>query len=745
MKIKLLITLCLLSSTDHIFAQNDFYSLESIQEIEIIFEEDDWAEILDGFYIAGDKERLLGTVTINGERLDSVGIRYKGFSSVSVDRKKNPFNIKLDYVSNQSYQGINKIKLGNVIHDPTFIREALSYEIARNYMPASQANFARVSVNGEFLGLYSNVEAVNKDFIADYFNSSSNAFFKGAPENLSFTGENANLGNNPGVDTTAYFPFYDKESDNGWTALVEFIQELNEEPDLISNSLNVDRALWMHAFNYVVVNLDSYIGYAQNYYLYQDDLGQFNTIPWDLNMSFGSFSITDASDNFDGVSLAAAKRLDPLAHFNSVSVQPRPLMRNLFENDRYRKMYLAHIRTILNEQFAQRQYVGRIAEIQSVIRSAVEADPNKFYETSGFDSNVNTTYTDLIQYPGITDLMDERYAYLDNYLGNKDMSLAVVNQASFAEPGSDLVIEVESNSVTTATIYFRENETQRWQELPMTATETDKWTGTLQLPASGVEYYVYGENDEIGIFSPARAAYEFHKVLPSISNQLPFNDVVINELMATQDFTQADEEGEYDDWIELYNTTAQNLNLAGLYLSDKPGQFDKWAFPDTILPADDYMIVWADEDGSQGPLHANFKLSAGGEHVYLGYADGTVIDSISFSEQEKDFTYGRLPNAVGPFGKLVPTFQSSNETSRVEEQESSDFFLYPNPVSEILTVESGMDGQATIILYNNLGQRLAQQEYSKFCRLNFSGYVSGIYFVTVLESTKQSTFRIIKQ
>ena len=84
-------------------AQSEFYSNNTIQEIKIYFEQSNWDELLDNLFVAGDEERLMGSVEINGERFDSVGIRYKGFSSVSVNRTKNPFNIKLNYLKDQQY------------------------------------------------------------------------------------------------------------------------------------------------------------------------------------------------------------------------------------------------------------------------------------------------------------------------------------------------------------------------------------------------------------------------------------------------------------------------------------------------------------------------------------------------------------------------------------------------------------------------------------------------------------------
>jgi len=87
---------------------------------------------------------------------------------------------------------------------PSFVREALSYEIARNYMPAGRANFAKLYINDEYWGLYTNVEAVNKDFLGNHFQSTDGAFFKCNPNELELFGENANLSNSPGTDIANY-------------------------------------------------------------------------------------------------------------------------------------------------------------------------------------------------------------------------------------------------------------------------------------------------------------------------------------------------------------------------------------------------------------------------------------------------------------------------------------------------------------------------------------------------------------
>ena len=100
---------------------------------------------------------------------DSVGVKYKGNSTYNANNAKNPINIALDYVqANQDYQGFRTIKLSNGQKDPSFVREVLSYEIARKYMKAPQSNYAEVHINGVYHGLYVNTESINSDFQNDY-------------------------------------------------------------------------------------------------------------------------------------------------------------------------------------------------------------------------------------------------------------------------------------------------------------------------------------------------------------------------------------------------------------------------------------------------------------------------------------------------------------------------------------------------------------------------------------------------
>lgn len=141
--------------------------------------------------------------------------------------------------------------------------------------------------------------------------------------------------------------------------------------------------------------------------------------------------------------------------------------------------------------------------------------------------------------------------------------------------------------------------------------------------------------------------------------------VVINELMADNDNIIADPQGEYDDWLELYNRTDSAVLLTGMYLSDQEDEPTKWAFPEnTEIPANGYLIVWLDDDvdAAEG-LHANFKLSKGGEVALFVDTDANgnqVLDSITFGEQETDVAFGRLPDGTGDFQIVQATPGAQN-------------------------------------------------------------------------------------
>ena len=149
------------------------------------------------------------------------------------------------------------------------------------------------------------------------------------------------------------------------------------------------------------------------------------------------------------------------------------------------------------------------------------------------------------------------------------------------------------------------------------------------------------------------------------TNNPPVGDIVVNELMSVNSTIVTDQDGEYDDWIELFNLTAGSKDISGYYLTDNKSNISKWQFPQgTTIPGNGYLIIWADKDTTQIGLHANFKLSSLGEEVLLSEPDGTLIDEVNYPAQTLELSYSRRPNGTGSFLWHTPTFQSSNDISK---------------------------------------------------------------------------------
>lgn len=139
---------------------------------------------------------------------------------------------------------------------------------------------------------------------------------------------------------------------------------------------------------------------------------------------------------------------------------------------------------------------------------------------------------------------------------------------------------------------------------------------------------------------------------PGESNLPVENSVSFNELMVNNWSTLADEAGEYDPWMELYNFGCHTINLENLYLSDTASTSTRWKFPSVDVPPGGFVIVWADGEERQGELHTNFKLSPNGGSILLfdRHANSNIpLDALRFGKQTEDIALARHPNGSGPW------------------------------------------------------------------------------------------------
>lgn len=172
---------------------------------------------------------------------------------------------------------------------------------------------------------------------------------------------------------------------------------------------------------------------------------------------------------------------------------------------------------------------------------------------------------------------------------------------------------------------------------------TDRSANANAFSGSGFSYFV----DPLGIVTRVR----------------------ITEFMAANGDGIRDEDGENSDWIELFNSGADAVNLQGWSLTDDASKPAKWKFPAVTLLPQNYLLVWAsakNRTNQAAPLHTNFKLEKSGEYLGLIFSDGVTVASEfapTFPAQQDDISYGRDrldPALTGYF--TVPTPGATNQS-----------------------------------------------------------------------------------
>ncbi len=165
----------------------------------------------------------------------------------------------------------------------------------------------------------------------------------------------------------------------------------------------------------------------------------------------------------------------------------------------------------------------------------------------------------------------------------------------------------------------------------------------------------------------------------------PDINVVINEIMSNNVSYATDPQGEYENWVEIFNPGPDDVNLSGYYLTNDLADPDKWVFPDTLLSVNDYLVVWCDGDIGDAGIHTNFELDqTGGElGIFMppGLCHSVAVDQVIFPALDADWSYGRVCDGSSMWEtSVLPTAGAMNSGCSDE-------------VENLVTLPSGSDLQ----------------------------------------------------
>jgi hypothetical protein len=175
--------------------------------------------------------------------------------------------------------------------------------------------------------------------------------------------------------------------------------------------------------------------------------------------------------------------------------------------------------------------------------------------------------------------------------------------------------------------------------------------------------------------------------------ETPENTVIINEVLASNKTGLQDPKyNKYSDWIELYNSSTNDVDLSGYGLSNSKKSFS-WKFPQgSTIGADSYLLIWADDKNSTTSLHTDFKLSKDGDNVVLFDKTGEILQNLEFKEQYSDVSYAN--DGTDHYIKtVVPTPERKNEIFEALKSEKPTVDIkggnYPQELTITLSAAAG--------------------------------------------------------
>ncbi|MFO0724253.1 MAG: CotH kinase family protein [Myxococcota bacterium] len=281
------------------------------------------------------------TVRIDGQRFGPVAVRKKGFLG-SLSEIKPSLKIKLtEFDPTLEYLGLENFTLNNSIQDPSFVRTCLAYRVhEKSGNPAPRCNYADVTVNGEHLGIYLNVETVKKPYLRRFFDRDDGTLWEGTVSDF-----------RPGWMET--FELKSNQPEGGARARLEELRAALETSDAealsaISGVIDLPAFLRFWAVESIIGHWDGYPGNANNFFVYDDpSAGRMRFLPWGPD---AAFTATSAPDHANASVLAVSA----LPH--------RP-----YGLPAARAKYLDTVRQVMVDGFDETDLLARLDQARSLI------------------------------------------------------------------------------------------------------------------------------------------------------------------------------------------------------------------------------------------------------------------------------------------------------------------------------------------------------------------------------------------
>ncbi len=638
--------------------------------------------------VESDREFRAVFVYDNGNVHDTIrdtGFRLRG--NTSRFSKKKSFKISFNtFISGRKYYGVEKLNLNGEHNDPSVSRAGIYWDILRQFSLAGpRYNHVQVYINGNYYGLYINVEHIDEEFAKTWFGNNDGNLYKCLyPADLTYRGANPDLYKFESGGRRVYELKTNEETDD-YSDLAHFIDVLNNTPIaqlpcVLEKVFNVQDYLKIAATDVLTGNWDGYIYNKNNFYLYRNAAsGLFEYIPYDVDNTFGI--------DWFGIDWAM-RNVYTWEH----PTEPRPLFERLLQVPDYKAQFTYYVKQAIQQITSRQDFLDNLFVIREQLRPYVINDPfyplDYGYTVESFNQSFETGTGAHVPVGLLPFLETRNSSAISQAMNTNTPPIIKYIRHNTPLPGQEIMIRAfaEDEDLSFVKLEYRINGGS-WQQQTMTATGVNAQPasdgGTYEAILSGLdastllEFRIIAvDNNQVTVAKPC------DPVQYTIPSPNP-HKLYINEFMASNSSTIADEYGEYDDWIEIYNGSTQAVWLGDKYLSDNLNNPVKWAFPDTTIAAGGFLLVWADGQPVQGSMHATYKLDKDKEEIGIfdndasGYA---LIDGITYTGQTNNVSMGRITDGAAEWILFTnPTPGSTNGSLGMEEALKLPFNIYPNP------------------------------------------------------------------
>lgn len=718
-------------------SENKVYTDNVVHRIDILLEPDSltamYANVNDHEYPC----TAVITDRISADTVLQVAVSFRGNTSMGAAKKS--FKISFNtFVPGRTYKRLEKMNLNGEHNDPAICRSKAYWEtLASMRVPGPRANHYEVYINGNYYGLYVNVEHIDENFVDSRFGNNGGNLYKCTyPADLAYISNNPNdykLGSSRRV-----YELQTNLAEDDYSDLAYFINQLNNNntaqfKDSIERLLNVNSLLRSYAVDIATGHWDNCFFNINNFYLYKNnETGKFEYIPYDTDNTFGVdwFNIDWKTRDMYSWPPSSGNR---------------PLINRLLAQSEYRDRFGFFMGQLLSRMGDTSMAFPFLDSLKARIAPYVVNDT---YHSLDYGFSYNDFLNSFDQAWG-AHVKDGIKPFIRIRQSATTAQLVPTPVAPiFSETRHVPRFPIAGDSVFIRTWIEDEdpisnvNLTFRWNSGPQLSSlfyddglhrdflAGDGYYGAFAgIANADTLYYQIAHTDPTGRTGrEPRSGWK--SVVPA---GIPF--LKINEWMASNTATITDEAGEFDDWMEVYNPLSNDQPLTRIHFSDSLGNPGKWRMPDTTITGNGFLLLWADEDKNQGRMHMNFKFSASaGEEIFVSYFNGEnyrILDSVSFGPMLSDRSSGCSPDGVRPMvAQVAATPAASNVVTGIPAPyEGKEIALFPNPATSSFDL-LGVHADDEIELRSLTGQSSVSLSGSSL-PIDIRQFSCGIYLVSI--------------